>query len=80
MKMTKELNKYEKKYIYANFTIAMANLELEELQEKTAGIDGVTKTEYAEKLEENLDRLVKRLKNKGYKPTPAKRVYNVSKH
>lgn len=42
---------------------------------KAAGIDGVTKTEYAEKLEENLDRLVKRLKNKGYKPTPAKRVY-----
>ena len=37
MKMTKELNKYEKKYIYANFTIAMANLELEELQERTGG-------------------------------------------
>lgn len=34
MRMTKKLNKYEKRYIIANFTIAMANLELKELQEK----------------------------------------------
>lgn len=37
MKLTKELNKNEKRYIMANFTIALASLELEELQEKSGG-------------------------------------------
>ena len=41
---------------------------------KAVGIDGVTKKEYGENLEENLDRLVERLKNKSYKPQPARRV------
>ena len=30
---------------------------------------------YQENLEVNIDDLVKRLKNKGYKPTPSLRVY-----
>ena len=47
----------------------------EELDGKKAiGIDGVTKEQYEEKLEENLDSLVERLKKKAYKPTPARRV------
>jgi retron-type reverse transcriptase len=41
---------------------------------KAVGIDGVTKEMYAEHLEENLHDLVIRLKNKSYKPQPARRV------
>ena len=43
-------------------------------EDKAVGIDGVTKEEYGNKLDENLDRLVERLKNKSYKPQPARRV------
>lgn len=42
--------------------------------DKAVGIDGVTKEEYARNLEENLEKLVKRLKKKSYKPQPARRV------
>lgn len=42
--------------------------------DKAVGIDGVTKEEYGSNLEENLDRLVERLKRKSYKPQPARRV------
>ncbi len=41
---------------------------------KAVGIDGVTKGEYEKNLEENLTNLVERLKNKSYKPKPARRV------
>ena len=41
---------------------------------KAVGIDGVTKGEYEKNLEENLTNLVERLKNKSYKPEPARRV------
>lgn len=41
---------------------------------KAVGIDGVTKEAYGERLEENLEDLVGRLKRKAYKPKPAKRV------
>lgn len=42
--------------------------------EKAVGIDGVTKEEYSRNLEENLEKLVGRLKEKTYKPQPARRV------
>ncbi len=42
--------------------------------DKAAGIDGVTREDYGRNLEENLDRLVERLKRKSYKPQPARRV------
>ncbi len=42
--------------------------------DKAVGIDGVTKEEYGRKLEENLEKLVERLKKKSYKPRPARRV------
>ena len=38
------------------------------------GIDGITKEEYGKHLEENLEKLVERLKNRSYKPKPARRV------
>ena len=41
---------------------------------KAGGIDGVTKAIYGEKLDENLNALVHRLKSKGYKPKPARRA------
>ena len=41
---------------------------------KAVGVDGVTKEEYGENLEENLKYLVERLKRKAYKPKPARRV------
>lgn len=42
---------------------------------KAVGIDGVSKEMYEENLDENLERLVKALKNKLYKPQPVKRVH-----
>lgn len=41
---------------------------------KAVGIDGVTKEEYSRNLEDNLHNLVNRLKQKAYKPKPARRV------
>ena len=41
---------------------------------KAVGIDRVTKEDYGRNLEENLDKLVGRLKQKSYKPQPARRV------
>lgn len=41
---------------------------------KAVGIDGVTKEEYERNLEQNLTELTQRLKNKSYKPQPARRV------
>ena len=41
---------------------------------KAVGIDGVTKEDYSRNLEKNLDKLVGRLKQKSYKPQPARRV------
>jgi group II intron reverse transcriptase/maturase len=39
------------------------------------GVDGVTKEEYGERLEENIQELAERLGRLGYKPKPVKRVY-----
>ncbi len=41
---------------------------------KAVGIDGVTKEEYEKNLGENLTNLVERLKDRSYKPKPARRV------
>lgn len=42
---------------------------------KAVGIDEISKTQYEENLNENISNLVKRLKNKSYKPAPSLRVY-----
>ena len=41
---------------------------------KAVGIDKITKDEYRNNLDENLDNLVLRLKNKSFRPSPARRV------
>lgn len=42
---------------------------------KAVGIDGVCWKEYGKNLDENLEKLVGRMKRKKYKPQPARRVY-----
>ena len=42
---------------------------------KAVGVDSVSWEEYDSKLDENLTKLVDRLKRKAYKPQPSKRVY-----
>ena len=42
---------------------------------KAAGIDEVTKEQYAEKLEANIKELTSRLQRMAYRPQPARRVY-----
>ena len=42
---------------------------------KASGIDRVTKEEYGQNLEENLENLVKRMKRGSYSPNPTRRVY-----
>lgn len=42
---------------------------------KATGVDGVTKETYEANLEMNIGNLVRRLKQKGYKPQPARRTY-----
>ena len=42
---------------------------------KATGLDGITKAEYEENLEENMKNLTKELQNMSYIPSPAKRVY-----
>lgn len=42
---------------------------------KASGVDKVTKEEYSERLEENIDNLLSRMKRQAYKPQPVKRLY-----
>jgi RNA-directed DNA polymerase len=42
---------------------------------KVAGVDEVTKEMYNERLEENVEELIGRMKRQAYKPQPARRVY-----
>lgn len=44
-------------------------------RDRASGIDGITWKEYGKELDENLKRLVDKLKKKQYKPLPARRVY-----
>ena len=44
-------------------------------RKKAPGIDGVTKDEYGENLETNLEQLVERMKKQAYKPQPVRRTY-----
>ena len=41
---------------------------------KAVGIDGISKEEYNSNLDNNLKQLVEKLKNKSYRPKPARKV------
>lgn len=43
--------------------------------DKATGVDAVTKAEYGENLQENINDLLGRMKRQAYKPQPVKRVY-----
>ncbi len=47
----------------------------EMLKGKAAGVDKVTKEEYAKDLDRNVKDLVKRMKRNAYRPQPVRRVY-----
>lgn len=47
----------------------------ESRNDKAPGIDKVTKDQYGQKLEENLENLVTRMKKQSYKPQPVRRTY-----
>lgn len=42
---------------------------------KAVGVDGVSWKEYGKELDENIERLVSKLKRKAFKPMPARRIY-----
>ena len=44
-------------------------------KDKATGVDGVTKQQYGQNLEENLRELSGRLKRMGYRPQPSRRSY-----
>ena len=44
-------------------------------QRKAVGVDGVTKSEYGEKLDENVANVIDRMKKFSYKPQPVRRTY-----
>jgi len=44
-------------------------------RKKASGVDQVTKEEYAEKLEENIENLLGRMKTFSYRPQPVRRTY-----
>ena len=44
-------------------------------QKKAVGIDGITKAEYGEKLDENVANLISRMKKFSYKPQAVRRTY-----
>jgi len=46
-----------------------------QVQNKAVGIDGITKGEYGEQLDENVSALISRMKTFSYKPQPVRRVY-----
>ena len=46
-----------------------------QVQGKAVGVDGVTKAEYGEKLDENVADLIARMKRFSYKPLPVRRAY-----
>ena len=53
----------------------LENCHIEMDGRKTPGVDGVTKEDYGENLQDNLKDLVARMKRQAYKPKPVKRVY-----
>ncbi|AGK54475.1 group II intron reverse transcriptase/maturase [Bacillus sp. 1NLA3E] len=54
---------------------ALAQCHYELPNRKATGINGTTKEQYGENLEENIEELVSRLKSKSYRPVPVRRMY-----
>lgn len=54
---------------------SLVQCHLELPNKKATGINGTTKEQYSETLEENIEDLVSRLKSKSYHPVPVRRMY-----
>jgi RNA-directed DNA polymerase len=54
---------------------ALVQCHFELPNKKATGINGTTKEQYSENLEENIEDLVRRLKSKSYRPVPVRRMY-----
>jgi group II intron reverse transcriptase/maturase len=59
---------------YANKK-TLAESYAKQLKNKAVGVDGVTKEEYGENLDENITSLIDRMKKFSYKPYPVRRAY-----
>jgi retron-type reverse transcriptase len=55
--------------------LALGGIHRKMCANKAAGVDGVKKDEFSQKLDANLERLELRLKEDRYVPKPSKRVY-----
>lgn len=47
----------------------------QQMQNKAVGVDGITKAEYGENLDENVTNLISRMKRFSYRPLPVRRVF-----
>lgn len=54
---------------------SLREIHLKQIAGKATGTDGVTKEEYGQNLDENLDHLVERMKTFSYHPQPVRRTY-----
>lgn len=54
---------------------ALREQHKKQLKNKAVGVDGVTKEEYSKNLEENLQDLMKRMRNFSYRPQSVRRTY-----
>ncbi|MGM0879255.1 MAG: group II intron reverse transcriptase/maturase [Bacillota bacterium] len=54
---------------------SLVQCHLELPNKKATGVNGTTKEQYSENLDENIADLVSRLKSKGYRPVPVRRMY-----
>jgi group II intron reverse transcriptase/maturase len=54
---------------------SLVQCHIELPNKKATGINGTTKEQYSDNLEENIEDLVSRLKSKSYRPVPVRRMY-----
>ena len=77
----KEIRELSKKYPKLETLMNRVNKESlrtehrKQLQNKASGVDGVTKLDYSQNLDANLDNLVDRMKRFSYRPQPVRRTY-----
>ena len=54
---------------------SLMTMHLKQPARKAKGVDGVSKAEYGENLEENIGNLLERMKRFSYRPLPVRRTY-----
>lgn len=75
--IAKQVSKYEKAQTIMHYVNKQTLTEEHKAQKsgKAVGIDGVTKAQYGEQLEENLEDLLRRMKSFSYRPQSVRRTY-----